>query len=279
MSVVSARTALADRSRPFPKPASVQLLEVDPDLASGLSADERAFAQRQLIVPAIHASVGDWTPEKRITDAFVVLVLEGLFTRDSVAIGQPDFQLFGPGDVLDPDVINQDQGTFRVLLDAQLALIDAQAMLVLRRCPGLMPQIIERLFQSAAEQHHLATLRALSRVEDRLMALLGHQALRWGRVTAKGVFLHLPLTHEELGRLVGSRRPTVSLALTQLIGEGRLARPNHHDWLLPLSPPTVGVAIPRAVPGGQLHARPQPHSTVRSEVEGPKSVQYGVRPV
>jgi CRP/FNR family cyclic AMP-dependent transcriptional regulator len=64
----------------------------------------------------------------------------------------------------------------------------------------------------------------MSRVEDRLLALLAYAAVRWGRVTPTGVALDLPATHELLGLLVGARRPTVSLALSTLREPGLLAR-------------------------------------------------------
>ena len=39
--------------------------------------------------------------------------------------------------------------------------------------------------------------------------------------SADGIVLSLPLTQEQLGRLVGARRPTVSLALRSLRREAR----------------------------------------------------------
>jgi hypothetical protein len=53
----------------------------------------------------------------------------------------------------------------------------------------------------------------------------------WGRVTASGVTLPVSLTHEALGALVGARRPTVSLALAELIERGAVVR-QRTGWLL-----------------------------------------------
>jgi CRP/FNR family transcriptional regulator, cyclic AMP receptor protein len=72
----------------------------------------------------------------------------------------------------------------------------------------------------------------MPRVEERILGLLGHFAARWGRVTAAGITLALPLTHEALGILIGARRPTVSLALKALADEGRLTRLADGAWLL-----------------------------------------------
>jgi CRP/FNR family transcriptional regulator, cyclic AMP receptor protein len=79
---------------------------------------------------------------------------------------------------------------------------------------------------------------------QRILALLCHLALRWAHVTPDGVTLHLPLTHEMLGRLIGARRPTVSLALLALTDRGLVARRDEGIWLLPpecCGSPTTGV--------------------------------------
>lgn len=54
--------------------------------------------------------------------------------------------------------------------------------------------------------------------------MLWHLADRWGRVTPDGVIVPLKLTHEALGRLVGAQRPTVTLALGELVASGRVTR-------------------------------------------------------
>jgi DNA-binding IclR family transcriptional regulator len=44
--------------------------------------------------------------------------------------------------------------------------------------------------------------------------------------------IDLELTHAELGRLVGARRPTVTLALQALREQGDLDRAPDGEWLL-----------------------------------------------
>jgi len=56
------------------------------------------------------------------------------------------------------------------------------------------------------------------------MALMWLLAESWGRVTPAGIRLPLSLSHEVLGGLIGSRRPTVTLALTKLAEQGSLTR-------------------------------------------------------
>ena len=58
-------------------------------------------------------------------------------------------------------------------------------------------------------------------------------AERWGHITPSGVALPLSLTHEALGRLIGARRPTVSLAVKALATAGRVTRDAEGSWHLP----------------------------------------------
>jgi hypothetical protein len=51
------------------------------------------------------------------------------------------------------------------------------------------------------------------------------------------VAVALPLSHSALGRLVGARRPTVSLALKELGAQGLVGRREDGAWLLSGDPP------------------------------------------
>jgi hypothetical protein len=51
-------------------------------------------------------------------------------------------------------------------------------------------------------------------------------------VTPGGLVVPLQFTHEALGRLIGARRPTVSLALKELSSAGLLSRRDDGAWLL-----------------------------------------------
>ena len=70
--------------------------------------------------------------------------------------------------------------------------------------------------------------------------LFWHLSERWGRVTAEGVRLELPLTHEVLAELVGAQRPTVTTALSRLARRGELVRVAGRSWLLRASSPPRG---------------------------------------
>ena len=113
-----------------------------------------------------------------------------------------------------------------------LAVIEDHFRQAARRWAGIADFLHDRLGQqSHRASMHLAMLH-LPRVEERVEALFADLAERFGRVTAKGILIDLPLTHEMIGGLVASRRPTVTLALSQLAAEGLLERIEGDRWRL-----------------------------------------------
>jgi len=103
------------------------------------------------------------------------------------------------------------------------------------------PQIFGRIALRAVwRSHGLALNLAIShqgRIEDRLLLLFWHLAQRWGRVSADGVRLDLPLTHKTLAKLVSAQRPSVTNALGELRERRLLLRREDRSWLLPLPIP------------------------------------------
>jgi DNA-binding transcriptional MocR family regulator len=67
----------------------------------------------------------------------------------------------------------------------------------------------------------------------------------WGHVTSVGTTLPLSLTHDVLGELIGARRSTVTLALTELSDRGAIVRQDR-GWLL-LEPPPTGAETPSEI--------------------------------
>jgi hypothetical protein len=77
-----------------------------------------------------------------------------------------------------------------------------------------------------------ATLSHMNRVDQRVLLAFWYFAERWGRVRPDGILVRLPVTHEQLGALVGARRPSVTTALSAL-GEADLLRGvARGEWLL-----------------------------------------------
>ena len=69
-------------------------------------------------------------------------------------------------------------------------------------------------------------------MEHRLLLAFWYFAERWARVRADGLLVRLPLTHEQLGALIGARRPSVTTALSGLAAQGLLVPGRRGEWLL-----------------------------------------------
>jgi CRP/FNR family cyclic AMP-dependent transcriptional regulator len=218
---------------------SARLLELDPELGEGLGAGALEQAHHAFTVPVIDAPPGSWTPDAVRAAGihpFALMVVEGLVVRDVLIAGNAASELLGAGDVVD----HQGQrgglvpavSRWTVAQPARIAVLDERLLPLLRAQPVLAARLVAR---STRYGTRLAAQRAISqlpRVEDRLLALFGHLAERWGRVGTAGIIVPLRLTHETLGRLVGARRPTVSLALKDLAGQGIVVRRDDGAWLL-----------------------------------------------
>jgi CRP/FNR family transcriptional regulator, cyclic AMP receptor protein len=167
---------------------------------------------------------------------FAVLVLDGVISQEVVLAGRANAQLLGAGDVIRPwDIVDAElpcRTRWTCLTAGSVALLDERFVTAARRWPDLMSVVFQRM----ADQHHDAARRtaivALPRVEDRLLAMFWQLADRWGVVRPEGVVVRLDLTHELLGRLIGARRPTVTLALTTLATEGLVTRDGTSRWTL-----------------------------------------------
>ena len=123
--------------------------------------------------------------------------------------------------------------------------------------------MVDRLDARAQRLAVTHAIASLTGVEHRLEALLWHFADRWGRVTADGVLVSVPLSHRLLGELVGARRPTVSTALGLLEREGKVTRRSDATWVLHGDPPgTPAAAVARVVAHRRRLLRDQPEPLV-----------------
>jgi len=225
----------------------VQLLAEDPDLAEDLSPEEESRARRRVVVPAVTLNLGDEAALARRMDhpgLIGFLVVEGLLMREIVLAGSVAAELIGAGDLIHPgDVRASDLSPLNgrlcwtVLQSAELAVLDG----IFTSRAAEWPQIFGRIALRAVwRSHGLALNLAIShqgRIEDRLLLLFWHLAQRWGRVSADGVRLDLPLTHKTLAKLVSAQRPSVTNALGELRERRLLLRREDRSWLLPLPIP------------------------------------------
>ena len=235
----------------------IRLLEYLPDLAADLDTGQVATASRKLTVPAIELSPGccGTTTYETVPPVagrpFGLLVAEGLLAREVRLGDRTSTSLYGPGDILD---LRTDDGS-SLAAGAQLvcpeyaviAVLDDRVLVAMRE----WPRMIARLFAVAMRQLERADLNAaigrLERVEDRVLGLFWLLADRWGRRGPDGIAIEHPLTHEAIGRLIGARRPTVSLGLRALYEQGALHRRADGTWLL--SPDSLSRLIDADRPG------------------------------
>lgn len=227
----------------FERAGSVALLEVNPDLAAGLAAEQMQLALGALVVPAIRVRGGQWDPgvcarDERVTGSLIgLLVIDGVVVREMMLGAYVSAQLCGPGDLLELRGARDQRclpalATVSVPGTAVLALLDDRVLAASRRWPQLGGRLLAQAMGQIGDAAAHQAISQLAHVEDRLLALFWHLADRWGRVLFAGVRVDLSLTHETIGHLIGARRSTVTLGLRALRAAGLLQRQIDGAWLL-----------------------------------------------
>ena len=218
----------------------IALAGVWPQIERLVPAEDRELAARILVAPAI-TSDGE-TLSELLTQAaptsFDFVVAEGVVLKETMLGARAALELLLTGDVLAPPLTASRQvesrATSRYIAHgpALIAVLDERFRQAARRWPGLSDLLHDRLGQQAHRASmHLATLHQ-PRVGDRILSLFVDLAERLGRVTADGITIDVPLTHQALGRLVGAQRPTVSIAMAELAAAGTLVRRETGSWRL-----------------------------------------------
>jgi CRP/FNR family transcriptional regulator, cyclic AMP receptor protein len=212
----------------------LRLLEVDPDLGNDLSGESLEEARRSIVLPAAELDPGplDITELANHGDVrgepFGVLLADGLVIAQLQLAGREcarlmvggDLALFGcdGSDTLAVQCGWQVEGRSRVII------IDDRILVAGARWPRLAGRLYRRAAQLVQHGFVLQAVAQLSRVEDRVLALLWMVGERHGRMHPDGICIELPITHEAIGKMVGARRPTISLALKELASEGLVTR-------------------------------------------------------
>lgn len=224
-------------------PATVSLLEVDPELGNWLTAEEQETARR-LLVPVVQLNTGSPELDRVLEEesAFAALLLDGMVMHRMSIAGRRILRLLGPSDIIvhtwAPRSEILGSSTKRAAGYARIALLGRPLVGAARQFPGLIVGLHMRL----GDQHQRLAVQLgicqLPRVQDRVLTLMWLLAETWGRVTPAGTRLPVRLTHGAIGELIGARRSTVSLALRDLIAEGALST-EEHGWILHTGPPPV----------------------------------------
>ncbi|HET7378549.1 MAG TPA: Crp/Fnr family transcriptional regulator, partial [Gaiellales bacterium] len=176
--------------------------------------------------------------DERVAGSLIgLLVIDGVVVREVMLGPHLSAQLCGPGDLLELGSARDQRclpalATISVPGTAVLALLDDRVLAASRRWPRLAGRLLVQAMRQIGDADAHQTISQLPRVEDRLLALFWHLADRWGRVLPDGVRIELPLTHEMIGRLIGARRPTVTLGLRALRDARLLQRQTEGAWLL-----------------------------------------------
>jgi CRP/FNR family transcriptional regulator, cyclic AMP receptor protein len=255
------RGPMADKARPrvFPSgnanfdmaetaAAPVHLLAEDPDLGRALDQRRAREASQRLLVRALEVPRGRWVPNISSNGASPIglLVLDGLLVRESTVGHHPAAELLGPGDLLrawdepDAEILLPRTVDWSALTACRVAIIDHAFALRAAQWPEIFALLIERAGRRAERLQVMQAIAHLTRVDDRLLALMWCLAERWGRVVPEGVLVSLRLPHRTLAAMIGARRPSVTTALGQLMSRGELARRPDGGYVLKGDPPEAG---------------------------------------
>ena len=219
------------------------VVQLDAQLRVRRPAFGRETAQR-LVAPVRRIPRGPFDAAAIVEDpgdSFGLLVLSGLIAVD-LDVGRAQVSwLVGADDLVRPwdmrDIALTERSNWRALTDTRVALLDGG----FSRLAGSSPAVAHALVARATQTSHwlLAKSLILSSpvVEERLLMLFALLAERWGKVRPEGVRLELPLTHDLLARMSGSRRPSVTTALRSLRDAGLVECPHRGCWLLHTSAP------------------------------------------
>jgi CRP/FNR family cyclic AMP-dependent transcriptional regulator len=211
-----------------------------PDILAGVPAEDRDLAAEMLSVPLVSARDEDLAEviSAQLRDAFDFLIVDGVVIKETVLHRRAALELLGAGDVLAPPLTAVRQIESRSLSrylargPVSLAALETQFRLAVRRWPEITDFLHDRLGQQTHRASMNLAMLHLPRVEDRVTALFADLAERFGRRSGDSILVDLPLTHDLIGGLVGSRRPTVSLALNKLSADGTLERHEGNRWTL-----------------------------------------------
>jgi CRP/FNR family cyclic AMP-dependent transcriptional regulator len=241
MHAVSENTQPIDESSELVLSSRVRLLEVDPDLGARLEGEELDQARKYAMLPAVHLEEGRWNIQQLRNargvrgEVYGFVLTEGTITIDASLAARRAARVLGPNELIllegwDNDTLPVQWG-WTVLEPTTIAVLDERLEVIARHWPSLMTALVIR---GADQTRHALLQQAISqlpRVEDRLLALMWSLADSRGIVRADGIYVPLSLTHETLARMIGARRPTVSLGLKALNERGVLTA-DGGGWLI-----------------------------------------------
>jgi CRP-like cAMP-binding protein len=225
---------------PAPPARGVALLRADRGLRAAVPEADRSRAERALVVPGRRLTGGGWSPERLVPgprQPFASLILRGVVVHETLLGGRASADLLGAGDIItrSPAAAGPEPPSrprWAAGTGVEVALLGERFISAARYWPGLNSVVHERLARQLEAAAVRTAITGLPRGEERVLALLWQLAGRWGSEGPDGITIHLGLTHELMGRLIGTRRPTVTLALHSLAADGLVLPARRGGWML-----------------------------------------------
>lgn len=220
----------------------MQLLDCDPRLAEGLSAEEGAAAAGSLPVQAAMLKKGSWDPGTGTPEPGHLghLVCGGVLVRRVEVDRGRSVELLGRGDLLRPwqeDASSFCRDSWEVLEPTTLVVLGPAVARGLARWPAITANLVARGVNRSRASAAAAAISSIVGIEERLLILLWHLAERWGEPAKGGIRIPIGIPHRLLAELVGARRPSVTTALANLQEDGRLVVAANGCWVLRGDPP------------------------------------------
>ena len=221
----------------------VRVLEVDEELGRDVPGPQRGSVAHAAQAEVLTLEPGPWNPGARGLPAAGFLTLEGCITREVSVLGhEMAVDFFAHGDLVRPaeeqPLISVASDTSWVVLErARLAVLDSEFLASVQPWPQIVAVLLRRQERRTDWLAHVLAVSHLPRVQLRVLVLFWLFADRWGRRRGNEVAVPIPLTHVNIARLIGARRPTVTSAINELIQDGRIAPAGNGHWLLNGQPP------------------------------------------
>lgn len=215
------------------------VLDVDPDLGTDIDPAEWEVARRACRGELLSVPRGPWQASDATgrDDLVAYVIVDGLLARELSFRDHSMVELLGHGDALQPPAVSEPprlgtQTQLTAVSDLLVLALGQPFIRVAARWPALLVVLQRRLERQRESLAIQGLISHRPNAEHRLLLLLWHLSERWGYVTSEGVVLPWPLSHEILGRLIGARRPTVTIALRRLQTASAVRRREDGSWLL-----------------------------------------------
>ncbi len=95
---------------------------------------------------------------------------------------------------------------------------------LIKEFPGIGLKIIQTMGKRISNLTHRLGSMSAGSLEDRLYNVLSNIAFEHGKKGPNGYILEFPITHEEIGFLIGAHRVTITKAMKELVHSGKVIR-------------------------------------------------------